>query len=500
MVSTHDIATMTGLGAEEVSRTLDRLAELGAVTWDGMEERAPISQASEHQARLVAEAVKGMQRPVVETYSQPPPPETDRALALYDPSELDEECDLPPDKRRRILDTFYRLEELTYYELLAVEPTATKKEIKTAYYEIAAQYHPDRYFRKNLGSFKQKMELVFARVTLANDTLTRAQTRLEYDAYLEMQESTRKIERTLRDSQVVSLRAKPMPAPGSRSDAPPSVAVVEARVEPDALDSKEVETNPPSDGAQSVPVASVAPTERKSSPLTKESVKARREAFAARLSGGRISKEPPPPKTPAPEPRRSDPKAAAESLRRHVSERKEAVRNVQIKRYTDAAQEALSRNDPAAAANSYQLALQLDPDNQVLTQAHADAQLAATSMLAGGYLQQAQYEERAERWREAARSYTRAADGMLEDAWVQSKAAEMMLRADLDLRKAAEYAKRATGLAPKNAAHHVILGKIYLAAGLALNARREIELAAELSPSDASIARLLETIRKGARS
>jgi len=500
MLSSRDLSSLTGLDPTDVDRTLDRLAELGAVTWDGMAERAPLSNGSRRQSAFVAQAVRGMQRPAVETYSQPPTPEPGEALALYDPSELDEDCELPPEKRRRILDAFYRLDDLTHYELLGVDPSSTKKQIKDAYYEIAAEYHPDRYFRKDLGSFKQKMEMVFSRVTQANDTLTRNQSRAEYDAYLETQKSTRQIERTLRDSTVDLLRSKPKPKP---ADTPPQPTQVGRVAGPQQTQSQQmraawVAAPPPRD---MIPPESAekAPPKRSSTPATKQSIKARREAFAARMSGGRVSRMPPPRSSHPPEPSSRPPEQAGEALRRHVVERKDAMRRAQLKRYTDAAQEALDRNDPAGAANAYQLALQIAPDDPALVQAQLDAQQSAASMLAGGYLQQAQYEERAERWKEAARSYTRAADGMLEDAAVQAKAAETMLRADLDLRKAAEYAKRATGLEPQSAQFHMILGKIYLAAGLALNARREIELAAELAPGDATIARLLESIRKGAR-
>ncbi|PIE05630.1 MAG: hypothetical protein CSA75_03755 [Sorangium cellulosum] len=180
-----------------------------------------------------------------------------------------------------------------------------------------------------------------------------------------------------------------------------------------------------------------------------------------------------------------------------MAERKKAVRQAQLKRHKDAAREALAQGDPASAVNEYRLALQLEPEDLSLTQAYHQAQQATAKMLASRYLEQAQYEERAERWKEAAQSYTRAAAGMLDDASAQAKAAETMLRADLDLRRAAEYAKRAIGIAPQNSEYHVILGKIYLAAGLVLNARREIERAAKLAPSDATIANLLQSIRKG---
>mgnify|MGYP003338887439 CR=1 FL=1 len=54
--------------------------------------------------------------------------------------------------------------------------------MKKAYYVAAPEFHPDRYFGKNLGSFKAKMEAVFARITLAHDVLTARERRVEYDA------------------------------------------------------------------------------------------------------------------------------------------------------------------------------------------------------------------------------------------------------------------------------------------------------------------------------
>lgn len=530
--------------------------------------------------------------PAVESYDHPPP-SSDEALALYDPSELDEDCDLPADRRRRVLDTFYRIEDLDYYALLGVSRDATKKAIKDAYYRLASEYHPDRYFRKNLGSFKQKMEVVFTRITLASDTLTRKQLREEYDAYLSSREATQQLEDSLRSEKTGRYplqRSDDSPSGMHRDASDLSVGPASSRgarrsvKDPRVVDDSEPSSDRgsgraygrgndrgvgdrgpasdrgignrgpasdrvgsdrgaashlagerdsvagPSSGSASGRVSEVPldrggrhawhapaaakvtevgeganppqePSERVSTiPSMRESVRARREAFAARMSGGRVSRMPPPRSSNPPARVSLPPEQAGEALRRHVMERRESVRRTQLRKYTESAQEALDRDDPAAAANAYQLALQIAPDDPALVQAHLDAQEAATKKLAGGYLQQARYEERAERFREAARSYSRAADGMLHDAEVQAKAAEMMLRSDQDMRKAAEYIKRALAIDPQNVRYHVILGKIYLAAGLVLNARRELELAAEIAPNDVTIARLLEGIRKSVRS
>jgi len=69
-----------------------------------------------------------------------------------------------------------------YYSLLGVPRTADRKQIKAAYYGLAAKFHTDRHFGKSLGAFKPKMEQIFGRITIANDTLTAAMRREEYES------------------------------------------------------------------------------------------------------------------------------------------------------------------------------------------------------------------------------------------------------------------------------------------------------------------------------
>ncbi|HPB96375.1 MAG TPA: DnaJ domain-containing protein [Polyangiaceae bacterium] len=495
----RDLAMMTGIDEAMLMESLDRLAQMGAVTWDGAE---PAERKEREKKSDAERVVRSIPSPVVEERVVDPRPEP---LPLYDPSELDEPCDLPEDKRRTILDAFYRLEDMDYYELLNVPSTATKKEIKDSYYRLVAEYHPDQYFRKNLGSFKQKMETVFSRLTQAHDTLTRKQSRAEYDSYLSTVQSTRRLEESLRSSRATVDDSSTGEARTRDERVEPSSVLGAGRREMETAPVRRGETEEVKreEMVLQEPLVSGQPMRSSARPApTRESMRARREAFAARMSGGRVSRIPPPP-TPSSEPpaRPSVPQgvAAGEALLRHVTERKEAVRQAQIDKYLQAAKTALEQGDFAAAANSYRLALHMEPDSAEIQEAFETTQARATVELAGSYLQQARYEERAERWLEAARSYSRAADGMLSDAQVQSKAAEAMWKANLDLRKAAEYAKRALALDSNNPEYHVILGKIYLAAGLVLNARRELELANELSPNDATIAKLLEAVRKGGK-
>jgi tetratricopeptide (TPR) repeat protein len=103
---------------------------------------------------------------------------------MANPPELDEDVDLDPERRRYVLEVFARLDALTFYELLEIPRDASEKMVKRAYFQIVRVTHPDRYFGKNLGSYKAKLEAIFARQTRAYETLSDAAARGAYDATL----------------------------------------------------------------------------------------------------------------------------------------------------------------------------------------------------------------------------------------------------------------------------------------------------------------------------
>jgi curved DNA-binding protein CbpA len=90
--------------------------------------------------------------------------------------------DLTAEQQQRIDELFAQLKSLTLYEVLGVPPTSDKKAIKGAYFARANEFHPDRFFRKSLGPYKSKMEIIFARVSEAHDILCSPTKRAEYDA------------------------------------------------------------------------------------------------------------------------------------------------------------------------------------------------------------------------------------------------------------------------------------------------------------------------------
>lgn len=107
--------------------------------------------------------------------------------AVAEPTEA---VDLTAEQQKRIADLFRDLRALSLYDLLGVPRVADKKTIKRAYHERAAELHPDRFFRKNLGSFKPKLDAIFARMTEAHDILCSAERRALHDAALQANRSS----------------------------------------------------------------------------------------------------------------------------------------------------------------------------------------------------------------------------------------------------------------------------------------------------------------------
>ncbi|WP_437970236.1 DnaJ domain-containing protein [Sorangium sp. So ce260] len=528
---------------------LRRLRDFGAILLDGELSGPPPPRGAADAARRGAAAdpdrsASGgesvpLGRDALHQVDSPP---------LYDPAELDEPVELAPDRKRRILDLYYRLEDLSHYALLGVSDQADKKQIKSAYYQLAPEFHPDTYFRKQLGTYKQKIEAIFTRITLAHDTLTSKQRRAEYDAYLEQTHKNRAmaalIEQTPRDIATIatavdaSVRAAfadPRDLVGSpgrySSERPPAEqapAAAFARAAAPAQPPHET-SSPDHGGAPARSAAAGSPV------APAPSAKDRRETFARKLTGG--LRRPPagapsaavtapaaatvtapaaaavtaPAATAVTAPaavavsrvpggvRSPESMRAVETLKaRFDSARNEALRN-QIARYSDAARAALDRNDYAGAANAYRIAASLAPEDAALQSASADVQRLAAVTLAEGYLKQAQYEAQNGRWVDAALSYAKVCNGRPDDAAAHERVAYATLQAGENTRRAVEFARRAVELVPSSVEYRLTLALSYAAAGLTKSANGEFDRAAELAGNDARLRGLIAQAREQAK-
>ena len=393
------------------------------------------------------------------------------AAPAGDSAALAEEVDIDVDTRQRILEVHGKLARTDHYALLGVDRGVDKKVLKRAYYDLAAKFHPDRYFRKNLGSYKVRIEAIFSRVTLAHETLSDKAKRAEYDAYLEEQQRSRGIEDLLEDALAEIKRAQEKVEREARAEEKPGGAL------------------PPH--ASSVPSPSSArPPEVQ--------IAARRDALARRLLGGRssapvapaASSHPPVAKPPV-IPTTGE---AMDALRRRYQERVAGAKMAQARKYVANGEKALAAGDAVAAANAFRVAKSLAPSDPTIARMAEETQTRADEVLSDMYLKQALYEEKNGQWVEAARSWARVCKTREQDAVAHERAANAIVKAHGDLHQAGRLAQRACELEPKNAAFRLTLAEVYVRAELTLNARREIETAAQLAPHDVTIQAMLRRL------
>jgi tetratricopeptide (TPR) repeat protein len=137
------------------------------------------------------------------------------------------------------------------------------------------------------------------------------------------------------------------------------------------------------------------------------------------------------------------------------------------------------------AAGSVRLAIAFDPDNEAYRSSFSDVQRKAHEERARALLKEADGAHGLGDYRDAFRLYEEALHYRPFDAELAHKTARLAWKLGDDLRKAKDYAVGACEVAPDNALYRRTLGQIYKAAGLAANARRELQAAIRLDPSDA---------------
>ncbi len=88
--------------------------------------------------------------------------------------------DLTVEQARRIDEFFGSLETRDAFELLEVTRTADKKEIKRAYFKMSKELHPDRFFGKSIGPYRERLSKIFQSVKAAYELLSDDDRRAAY--------------------------------------------------------------------------------------------------------------------------------------------------------------------------------------------------------------------------------------------------------------------------------------------------------------------------------
>jgi curved DNA-binding protein CbpA len=467
------IAIATGISPDRVGSHLQRLMDLGAIRSAGASKAGAVNGAGKAHAKPHVAADSGAQT-AKETPKEEPKPAKARS------PELDESLSISLELQQRILELCARLADLDHFELLGIPMNAERAAVKRAYFSMIGTFHPDTYFGKRLGSFTKRMEKIFQRLTEAHDVLSNRQTRDEYEAYLAALGRTRELDE-IADSP------------------PPSVEELEQLLQQaeEALRPKQASPPPRAKIAMQPPPLPKKEVSRRPVEMVDDPV-ARRQALARKLglvpANSSVPAEPPDDEAVREQAARHS--AAAKDLHRRYKHRKEAIRDQRVARFAKAAEDAIAAGNNVSALNTLKIARSLSGGDITTVERLEELEKKVGATAADSYLERARYEESNGHYEEAARSYTRSAQGR-PSADVLRSAAECYLKAGVELRQASELARQAVQIAPDRADLRLSLAKIYEAAGMQQSAVRELERALELNPDSDRIKQWLKRSRRG---
>lgn len=188
----RDILLATGLPIERGLAIVMRLRSLGALLLPGESGPNVMPNANSPQARPkpagaaapppASSAAVANSHPVpagnasTEATSGVEATKTGIDLSLSDPTSeelerLAESCDLPEPDRRRILAMARLVNAGDPWKMLGVGRDADARSLKRAYFKLSKDFHPDRFYGRQLGSFAQQLSHVFEGVSRAYDKL-----------------------------------------------------------------------------------------------------------------------------------------------------------------------------------------------------------------------------------------------------------------------------------------------------------------------------------------
>jgi len=102
--------------------------------------------------------------------------------------------DLPPELQNE-LRTFEAVgRDISLYDLLGVSPDADGGTVRRAYLDRSRRYHPDAWFRKNVGEFGPLLSRAFQKLSAAYQVLSDEDARAAYDRVLKQRLSVRERE------------------------------------------------------------------------------------------------------------------------------------------------------------------------------------------------------------------------------------------------------------------------------------------------------------------
>jgi curved DNA-binding protein CbpA len=365
---------------------------------------------------------------------------------------------LTEDRKQQLEELYTNLHRHNFYTILDVDPAADRAAIRKAYFALSKLCHPDNYADKDMGQYLSYMEKIFQACSKAYDVLGNAGKRKRYDAYLEKKKDTASyatnvmqqeagLSKALEEAARKRAEAAQVQDPGG-----PSPVQVPEQAPPKAPSS------PPPEAA--TPVSSTPPTTPRPRPRTDSATRQKHDRR-----------------------RRSWTRDSAKRRLLGTVGAAPAQANVQrAQSWVTQARKAQEEGETLSAINALKMAIDVDPRNEEAKKLLEEVMATASGELGQRYYEMAVSELEFGDTLTATTSIEKAVSLCPDVPGYVALAARVLLESDGDLHKAYEYAQRAAGQEPRAAAHHLLLGKILMKAGLPARARSALGKAVELDP------------------
>ncbi len=119
-----------------------------------------------------------------------------------------------PDAFQAEIRAFARaLPGLDYFQILGVSRSASPDEVRDAFFERSKTFHPDRYFKKELGPFAALLTEVYKRIVAAHDVLRDVKLRASYQKTLPDDNAGSAPKASVTKAMPVAKRPAPAPPP-----------------------------------------------------------------------------------------------------------------------------------------------------------------------------------------------------------------------------------------------------------------------------------------------
>lgn len=83
-------------------------------------------------------------------------------------------------QREKLAQRLSAMRKLDYFELLGVQRTATREDVKRAYFTLAKEYHPDKHYSSASAEVRELAQQIYEYISTAHDVLTDAEERKKY--------------------------------------------------------------------------------------------------------------------------------------------------------------------------------------------------------------------------------------------------------------------------------------------------------------------------------